>query len=63
MIRTLREAGEKHVDPPMIATVDALRSDIQLYAGGITTVDIEYDERTGEALRPVDRNPGAMPIG
>lgn len=63
VIRTLREAGEKHVDPPMIATVDALRSDIQLYAGGITTVDIEYDERTGEALRPVDRNPGAMPIG
>lgn len=63
IVRTLREAGEKHVDPPMIATVDALRSDIQLYAGGITTVDIEYDERTGEALRPVDRNPGAMPIG
>lgn len=63
VIRTLREAGEKHVDPPMLATVDALRSDIQLYAGGITTVDIEYDERTGEALRPVDRNPGAMPIG
>lgn len=63
MIRTLREAGEKHVDPPMIATTDALRSDIQLYAGGITTVDIEYDERTGEALRPVDRNPGGMPIG
>jgi hypothetical protein len=63
IVRTLREAGEKHVDPPMLAATDALRSDIQLYAGGITTVDIEYDERTGEALRPVDRRPGNMPIG
>lgn len=63
VIRTLREAGEKHVDPPMLVTTDALRSDIQLYAGGITVVDVEYDERTGEALRPVDRNPQGMPIG
>lgn len=63
IVRTLREAGEMHVNPPMIAVSDALRSDIQLYAGGVTTVDIDYDEKTGEALRPVDRQPGNMPIG
>lgn len=63
VIRTLREAGEKYTDPPMIAVSDAIRGDIALYAGGVTTADIEYDERLGEVLRPVTRDKGAMPIG
>lgn len=53
MTFTLLEAGEKATSPPMIATIDAVRSDVAVYAGGITWVDPEYDEKTGEALRPI----------
>jgi hypothetical protein len=63
MMRTLREAGEKYVDPPMIAISDAIRGDIALYPGGVTTADIEYDERLGEVLRPVSQDRGGFPIG
>ena len=63
VIRTLREAGEKYTDPPMIAVSDAIRGDIALYAGGVTTADMEYDERLGEVLRPITRDKGGMPIG
>src|SRR3990167_8249825 len=63
VVRTLREAGEKYTDPPMIAVMDAIRGDLGLYAGGVTTADIEYDERLGEVLRPVTRDKGGMPIG
>lgn len=63
VMRTIREAGEKYVDPPMIAIADAIRGDIPLYAGGITIADMEYDERLGEVLRPVSQNAGSMPVG
>ena len=53
MTYTLLEAGEKATNPPLIATQDAVRSDVSVYAGGITWVDNEYDERLGEALRPI----------
>ena len=53
MTFTLLEAGEKATNPPMIATQDAVRSDIAVFAGGVTWVDMEYDERSGEALRPI----------
>lgn len=54
MMMTLIEAGEKQVDPPMVATQDALQSAVDLQAGGITYIDAEYDERLGNALRPID---------
>ncbi len=63
VVRTLREAGEKYVDPPMIAVSDAIRGDMALYAGGVTTADIEYDERLGEVLRPISQDRGGIPIG
>ncbi len=63
VVRTLREAGEKFVDPPMIAVQEALRSDVALYAGGLTWADVEYDERLGEVLRPLTQDRGGMPIG
>jgi hypothetical protein len=63
IVRTIREAAEKHVDPPMIAVTDAIRGDIALYAGGITTADMEYDEKTGEVLRPVTQVKDGMPVG
>jgi len=63
MTRTLREAGEKYVDPPMIAISDAIRGDIALYAGGVTIAEMEYDEKTGDVLRPVTQDRSGFPIG
>jgi len=56
MTFTLLEAGEKATSPPMVATIDAVRSDVAIYAGGITWVDPEYDEKMGEALRPITQD-------
>ena len=56
MTYTLLEAGEKATSPPMIATQDAVRSDVAIFAGGITWVDNEYDERLGDALRPLTQD-------
>jgi hypothetical protein len=63
MSLTLLEAGEMSVRPPMIATQDALRSDVQLYAGGITWADVEYDERKGDVLRPITQDRRGLPMG
>ncbi len=55
MTLTLLEAGEKAVNPPMIAQDGVvIRDDIQIFAGGTTYVDREYDEQLGEALRVLD---------
>ena len=63
VMRTIREAGEKYVDPPMVAIADAIRGDMALNAGGVTIADMEYDERLGEVLRPISQDRGGMPIG
>lgn len=53
---TLLEAGQKIVDPPWVATKEAIQGPMQMFAGGLTWVDREYDERRGEAVRqlPID---------
>jgi hypothetical protein len=56
MTFTLLEAGEKATSPPLIATKDAVRSDVAVYAGGITWVDADYDENLGEVLRPITQD-------
>lgn len=63
MTYTLLEAGEKAVNPPMVATQDAVHSDIGVYAGGVTWVDLEYDERLGQALRPLTQDIRGIPLG
>lgn len=63
MTLTLLEAGEKFANPPMIATQEVIRSDVALYAGGITWADAEYDERLGQALRPVFQPTGGQGVG
>lgn len=57
------EAGEKAVNPPMVAVQDAIRGDVPIYAGGITWVDADYDERTGEALRPMASDHKGLTFG
>lgn len=54
MMMTIIEAGEKQVDPPLVATQDAIMSAIDITSGGVTYVDAEYDERLGAVLRPLD---------
>jgi len=63
MTRVLLDAGEKAVTPPMIAVQDAIRSDVNTYAGGMTWVSREYDERLGEVLRPLTQDKSGLPIG
>jgi hypothetical protein len=63
VMRTLREAGEMNVNPPMLAFTDAIRGDIAMYPGGITTSDIEYDGKLADVLRPVTRDKSGFPIG
>lgn len=63
MTLTLLEAGEMAVRPPLIATKEAIRSDVAVYAGGITWVDAQYDERLGEVLRPISQDKSGLPFG
>lgn len=63
MTRTLLEAGEKYTNPPLIATQEMVRSDVNTFAGGITWVDADYDERLGEVLRPITQNQHGFPFG
>lgn len=63
MTYTLLEAGERYTRPPLIATMKAVRGDVNLQADGITWVDDEYDEKMGEALRPLIQNTSGFPIG
>lgn len=63
MTRTLLEAGEKAVTPPMLAVEEAIRGDVAVYAGGITWVDAAYDERLGEVLRPLTQDQRGIPNG
>ncbi len=63
MSMLLLDAGEKAVTPPMVAVKEALRSDLNVYAGGVTWVSAEYDERLGEVLRPLTQDRNGVPLG
>lgn len=63
MTLTLFEAGEKAVNPPLIAYQEALRSDVNTWAGAVTYVDIDYDERQGEPVRPLFTDKGGLAFG
>lgn len=63
MTYTLLEAGEKAVNPPLVAKHDVVRSDVDLRAGSITAIDSEYDERLGEVIRPLQSDYRNIPLG
>lgn len=48
------EAGEKAVEPPLVAQSEAIVSGVDIRSGMITWVDQRYDERTGEAIRALE---------
>lgn len=62
MTYTLLEAGEKVVNPPVVATEQVVRSDVSLYAGGITWIDRDYDARTGKPLEALIQDARGMPL-
>ena len=63
MTYSLLDATEKAVQPPMIGQAHMIKSDLELWSGGTTWVDAEYDERLGEALRPVPLDLKGLPAG
>lgn len=56
------DAGERIVDPPLIATQEAILQGPYSHAGSITMVDAQYDERLGAVLRPLE-TAGNLNIG
>ena len=60
---TLLQAGEKAVDPPVTIPEGVLRGDIQTYAGGINIYDSEYDEGTGQVMRPINIDKTGLQFG
>jgi hypothetical protein len=63
MTLTMLEAGQKAVDPPLKATAEAIQGGVNTFAGGITWVDAEYDERMGAALERLMDRPGELNWG
>lgn len=59
--RVLLEAGERIIDPPLIARAQGVLGQINDYPGATTWIDSQYDERNGEALRPLVTG-GNIPI-
>jgi hypothetical protein len=63
MTYTLQRVGEKTADPPTVGVEESIRSDMQLWPGGHTWVDIEHDERRmGDALRYLQTDARGLPL-
>lgn len=54
MTWSIIEAGEKAVEPPLVATHEAILGGVNFSAASITWIDKNYDERTGEAIRALE---------
>jgi hypothetical protein len=63
MTLTLLDAGERAVNPPLVGVGEAIRGDLNIFPGGFTAVDAQYDERLGEVLRPLTTDSRALPFG
>lgn len=63
LTRIILEAGEKAVDPPMIAAEEVFRSDFDMRAGGLTWADIEADQRLGDKFATMSIDKSGLPAG
>lgn len=63
MALSLLEAGEMSVRPPLITVPDALREDVQYFAGGITKADIEADQELKNVLAPIFQDRSGITFG
>lgn len=62
LARILLEEGEKAIDPPTVAKGEIFQDAVNLYAGGMTYVDLEPDEDLRKVFQTVDTG-GNMSIG
>lgn len=62
LARIILEQGEKALDPPLVAKGEMFRDAVNLYAGGLTYVDLESDQDIRDALMPVETSKG-MSVG
>lgn len=53
LARILLEQGEKAIDPPMVAKGELFRDAVNLYAGGLTYVDLD-DEKLQDVMQVLD---------
>lgn len=53
MTWSIMQAGELAVEPPLAAQAEVVLGPVNLFPGGTTWVDKRYDERLGEAIRPI----------
>jgi hypothetical protein len=64
MTYTLLRAGEKAVDPPMIAAQDVIKSEVAIYPSGITWADVsDIDGKLENALQVLPMDPRSLPTG
>ena len=64
IVRSLLEATEKELNPPMVGRVDAFKGNIEGYAGGVTPVDLSFDEANGPSIaRLYGDVPLNIPVG
>ena len=63
MTRVLLTAGEKAVDPPMLAFSEAIRSDVNMHAGGMTWAEKMSDDRFGDPIKLMANDKSGLPIG
>lgn len=62
MAAVILEQGEKAVDPPMVGAQDVFRSDINLYAGGFTMIDLDEKDDIRQKMQVVSTSDG-LPMG
>lgn len=61
MARIILEQGEKAVDPPVVAKGEMFRDAVNLYAGGMTYVDMEEDDDIRKIMQTIET--GNISIG
>lgn len=62
MLFTILEAGEKAVNPPMVASKQIFGGSFSLYSGGLTWADID-DGRIQDSFRTVPLDSNGIPFG
>lgn len=63
MTLSLLEAGEKAVNPPMIAKREIFKDDIAIFAGGITWADMQGDGNIGDNFQVLTNDKSGIPFG
>lgn len=56
--RIILEQGEKAIDPPMVAKGEMFRDAVNLYAGGLTYVDLEDDQKLQDIMQVLETGSG-----